>query len=125
MQQNAIKEEMVKQHGADTLGTPPPPPPPIEQSENDKHSDFGFNTEKGVCNRNEASSPPAPSSSYQPIKPLSEVRVENQRNAADSTSTMSSSLPAEYTLSNLDECRKNLKFLKSRRRSKLKRQQSS
>ena len=29
MQQNAIKKEMVKQHGENTLGTPPPPPPPL------------------------------------------------------------------------------------------------
>ena len=92
MQQNAIKEQMVKQHGADTLGTPPPPPPPIEQTESGKQR---VDTEERICDRNEASSPPAPSSSYHSIKPLSEVRVENQRNAAGSISTMSSSLPVE------------------------------
>merc|ERR1711991_601600 len=101
---------------------PPPPPPPIEQTESGKQR---VDTEERICDRNEASSPPAPSSSYHSIKPLSEVRVENQRNAAGSISTMSSSLPVEFTLSNLDECRKNLKFLKSRRKKKLKRQQST
>ena len=139
MQQNAIKKEMVKQHGENTLGTPPPPPPPlmpiatVDNTYNDvnnnnnennttpvqynHHSNNNENNaENARMNNNKSNSPPAPFIKL-PTRPVSENRSNNNVRVGNKpVNTGSSSLPVETILPDLDDIRKNLKFLKNKKK---------
>ena len=122
---------MVKQHGEETLGTPPPPPPPLvpvtvtdirDNAHNRENILVNNNSQNLQVNNKNSNSPPAPFIKIA-SRPVSENHdLNNDKNKVE---VMSSSLPIENIIPNLDECRKNLKFLNNRRKKKMKRQLSS